>query len=57
MSEGLDEWGQPFQNTHVGTVCSHIEEVFVGTGLLQGIKNLYNSIAGILLTNKIYECI
>lgn len=57
MSEGLDGWGQPFQNTHIGTVCSHIEEVFVGTGLLQGIKNLYNSIAGILLTNKIYECI
>lgn len=36
-------------------VCSHIEKMFVGTGLLQGVKNLNNSIAGILLANKVYE--
>lgn len=29
--------------------------MFVGTGLLQGAKNLDNSIAGILLANKVYE--
>lgn len=34
---------------------SHVEKMFVGTGLLQGIKNLNNSIAGILLANKVYE--
>lgn len=36
-------------------VPSHIEKMFVGTGLLQGVKDLDDSVAGVLVANKVYE--
>lgn len=36
-------------------VPSHIEKMFVGTGLLQGVKDLDDPVAGVLVANKVYE--
>lgn len=44
-----------FSQTWFRMVPSHIEKMFVGTGLLQGVKDLDDPVAGVLVANKVYE--
>lgn len=53
-SEGSDTWIS-FPQTCFRMIPTHVEKMFVGTGLLQGVEDLDNSIAGVLLANKVYE--